>query len=267
MQWHAGRSASCGLRVAIGVGLTMLAAGAPALAVAANGAPDSTPAVRQLAKDYPAGSITSAEIADRALTETNEVHTAIQREYKAEHERCEHVFMVNSCMDAARKKERAGESEVRRVNLEAHDLHRALDARADAQNRAEQRKQWEEQEALRPEREREAMAAYQAKQDNATQREQDALKTDQDAAQASATTARRQKDQAAQLVHDDALRPKQEVDSERAYRDKQVEAANYAKTRESDKEANAKRREERQASREKKAQEDAVEAASKTKQP
>lgn len=206
--------------------------------------------VQQLAKRYPPGSITTRELADRALSDASSIHSQLEREFTAQRLHCEHVFFVNHCMGEAHRVQRTGETEIRRITLEAHDLQRHLDARDRAQAREAELRREATEELQRPERERQAMQAAQSRQQGAQTRAEDALRTQQNAEQASRASEQRQRDQEAELARKDALRPQQEAESLHEFQQKQEQAGSYAQTRARDREANAKRRAEREAARE-----------------
>lgn len=208
-----------------------------------------------LSRNYPAGSITSRELADRALTDSTRAEQAVQAAFAAQRVRCADVFLVNHCLDAARRVARDGEREIRRVGLEAHDLQRHLAAQEHARSRAEEQRREAADELQRPEREREARAAAQAREDNAAARAQDARQDPVAAAQARADSDAKLRTHDRDLEAKDAVRRRQEADSVRAFDEKQTQAAEYAQTRARDKAANEKRRAERKTER------DAQEAA------
>jgi len=85
---------------------------------------------QRLAQEFPPGSITTKEIAERALSGSDEIHRRLQLDFEEQRQHCANVFLVNHCLDSARQVQRNGEREVRRITLEAHDLQRQLDARA-----------------------------------------------------------------------------------------------------------------------------------------
>lgn len=211
---------------------------------------------QRLGQEFPPGSITTKEIAERALSGSEEVHRRLQLDFEGQRQHCANVFLVNHCLDSARQVQRNGEREVRRITLEAHDLQRQLDARAHAESRAADLRRQAEEDLQRPERERQAMLAAQAREQNAAARAQDALHDQETAAKAQAQSQQRQHDQAADVAHKEALRPQQEAEASRAFKEKQEQAAAYAQTRAQDREANAKRRAERQAAREEAAKSD-----------
>lgn len=205
---------------------------------------------QELGRRYPAGSIASIDQADRALQDAAAVHGRLQAEYEARRRVCADVFFVTHCMAAALATERAGEQTVRRVTLESHDLRRREDARAQREHRAAELAKQDEAERLRPQREREAMAAARARAESAVAREQDALRTQESALRNQADSASRVQTQAAQQARKEQERPGQESAAEQAYRKKQADAAAYAQTRAQDRKANEQRRAERQAERE-----------------
>ena len=204
---------------------------------------------QELAKRYPPGSITTRELAERAISDASSVNGQLQREFTAQRLRCEHVFFVNRCIGEAHRVQRAGETQVRRITLEAHDLQRHLDAHDRAEAREAELRREAAEELQRPEHERQAMQATQTREQGAQTRDNDALRTQQKAEQASRTSQQRQHDQEAESARKDALRPQQESESLREFQQKQEQAGAYAQSRARDREANAKRRAEREAAR------------------
>jgi hypothetical protein len=214
-----------------------------------------------LAQRYPPGSLTTGAMADTALTEAQGVHDRAATEFERQREHCMHVFFVNHCLDRARQEQRRSEREVRRVTLEAHDLRRQIEAREHLQSRAADLQRQAAEDALRPQREQEAMRAAKAREDSAAQRELDAQRDARTAAQSGADMLQRQHEQAEALARKDALRPQQETVAQQAFHDKQQEAADYAQTRARDRAANALRRQQRAAERAAQAKADAAAAA------
>jgi len=220
------------------------------------------PAPEELAQRYPPGTIRTPVQAEAALQAASLVHEQLQRAFDQERQRCEHVFFVNHCLDQAHKVQRHGDQEVRRVTLEVHALRRADDARAHASWQAGELKRQAQEELERPERERRAQLASEARQRNAAEREEDARREQAAEAQAQASTDLRLRTHAAQLAREEQQRPRQEAVAARAYADKQQEAAHYAADRARDREQNAKRRDERKAARDASTARDAAAAAS-----
>ncbi len=211
------------------------------------------PSVQTLAREFPAGTIDTLERIARALDLAGRVGDRISRESEAERRRCEHVFFVNSCMNAVRHQQRAGEQEVQRVTLEAHDYRRMLDARARDRSRADALRQRALEDLERPRREAEAMQGAQARLRGAQEREEDAARVAQQAGRNPANgIAGREQERATQQALDEETRPGREASAERAFEQKSLEASDYAKTRIRDREVNAKRREDREAAREQK---------------
>jgi hypothetical protein len=205
---------------------------------------------QQLTQKYPAGSITTSELAERALAQATAVHEKLESEFDAQRRHCADVFFVTHCLGVARDAQRQGEQAVRRVTLEAHDLRRHSDARVHQKNRAEELRRQDQEEALRPQREQEALSATQARLQNAAAREDDARKDEEAALKASASTQQRLQTQQADEAKKDQLRPAQETAAEQAYRKKQADAAEYARSKAEDKKVNVEKRAQRQTERE-----------------
>jgi hypothetical protein len=231
----------CGLCAATGIAV---AAPAPA---PANLSAEAM--VNEISREFPPGSIETRERADRALAAARDAHARLQREFEAQSVHCSGVFFVNRCMDAARRTQRSGERVVRTVTLEAHDLQRRLDAEAHARSREQALRQQAADDLLRPERERQALASARLREDNAAARDADEQRDIAKAAQDSAARQAQSQSQQRDLARKDALRPRQEAAALQDYQDKQAQAVAYAKTRAQDREANAKRRTEREAAR------------------
>jgi len=150
---------------------------------------------QQLGKRYPPGSIATREMAERAISDASSVQNQLQREFTAQRLHCEHVFFVNRCLGEAHRVQRAGETEVRRITLEAHDLQRHLDAHDRAEAREAEVRREATDELQRAERERQAMQASQAREQSAQTRAEDALRTQQSAEKASRASEQHQRDQ------------------------------------------------------------------------
>jgi len=210
---------------------------------------DAQALVADLQRRYPPGSITTPDLADRALVAARSVNAGLQAQFEVERRKCAHVFFVNHCLDEARRAERAGDHVVRLVTIEAHDLQRHRDADLHAQSRAQALRDQASQDLLRPERERQAALNARTREQNASAREADEKHDLERAAQDSAAAETRARAHQADLVRKDAARPGQEAVALRDYRQKQDQAAAYAKTRADDREANSKRRAEREKAR------------------
>ncbi|MCK6428282.1 MAG: hypothetical protein L6Q72_04275, partial [Burkholderiaceae bacterium] len=96
------------------------------------------PAHAELAAQFPAGSIRTREDATRALAAARTEAAAVEEAYAAEQQRCAQAFFVNRCQDEARRTRELALREVRRVELEARDTQRRLDAEERARRRAQQ---------------------------------------------------------------------------------------------------------------------------------
>lgn len=206
-------------------------------------------ATQGLERDFAPGTIVTRADAERALTQARAVQQRLQGDYEAQAARCDQAFFVNRCMLAARRQRRDGEAAVHRVTLEAHDLQRGLDAQEHAQARAAEQRHQAQEDLQRPERERLAAANAQERAQAALDRARDEQLEQQRAARDSAAGAARQQAQQADRARQDAQRPRQEAASQREYQVKQKDAVGYAAKRALDRDANAKRRAERQKAR------------------
>jgi len=198
-----------------------------------------------LDKRYPAGSIKTATLAEQALADAAAAQQAIDAQYQAERARCAHVFLSSECQDKAHRAHTSGQTQVHRVELEAHDLQRKVAAQQRATERAAEQAQWLQQQAERPEKEREAHKAAQQRADQAQERAQDALRQ-----QTQAPTNRQHYEQRnAQHEQDEAKRANVQLrnvaENERHFQDKQAQAKAYAASRAREREENQKAREER----------------------
>ncbi len=195
---------------------------------------------------YPAGSIATAALAEKALADAAATQQAIDARYQAESARCVHVFLATECQDRARRAHTLGQTQVHRVEVEAHDLQRKLAAQKRAVERDAQQQQLRQQEVERPEKERQAQNAAQQRIDRANDRTQDALRQ-----QAQAPSNRERYEQRnAQHEQDEAKRASVQLrnvaENERRYQDKQARAKAYAATRAREREEKAREERERQ---------------------
>lgn len=198
-----------------------------------------------LDKRYPAGSITTPALAEQALGDAAAAREAIDTRYQAETTRCTHVFLATECQDRARRAHTLGQTQVHRVEVEAHDLQRQLAAQQRAIERDTQQEQQRQQDAERPEKERQAQSAAQQRIDRAKDRELDAQRQ-----QAQAPANRERYEQRnAQHDQDEAksasVKLRNVAENERRFQNKQARAKDYAATRAREREENRKAREER----------------------
>jgi len=210
---------------------------------------DAQQLVEDLGRRYPPGSIVTPVLADQALAAARAVQASLQAQFDAQRRRCASVFFVNRCLDSARRTQRSGEHVVRLVTIEAHDLQRHRDAELHAQSRAQALREQAADDLLRPERERQAALNARTREQNASAREADEKRDRERAAQDGAAAEARARTHEVDVARKDAARPGLEAASLRDYRDKQDQAAAYARTRAEDREANAKRRADREKAR------------------
>jgi len=237
------------------------AAVGPAVGPAVGAAPGAAQRSAALDQAYPAGTIASEAQADQALAAANEVHRALQAEYDAQRADCAHYFLLNRCLAEARASLLRGDAVVQRVTLEAHDLRRHAEARRHDEARAQELRKQAREDALRPQREREALAATQARAQNAAQRAEDERRDAAAAQRAQASARQRLQTQQASEAHAAQLRPGQEAAAQEAYQRKREDAAAYAESKAQDKKVNVEKRAQRQLEREARNREDAQRAA------
>jgi hypothetical protein len=191
---------------------------------------------------YPAGSITTREQAEEALAAVRAAQTEAETAHREELKRCATVFLVNKCTGEARRKFDAQKREFRRVEIEARDVRRRIDADERAAKRSESEAKQRSQNAPNPAPDPDARAAQQAEKDKAATANREQYQQKQKA-HAEAEAQRKQKE---------AAEAGERAENVKAYEDKQREAAAYAKRKEEERIANEKRRENRRIEREKK---------------
>ena len=125
----------------------------------------TAPEPGSLRERYPTSSIDSAERADAALAETNGAKAHVELEYRNQARDCMKGFTVNACLDGARALQRKRLADIDGVELEANrfkrrdkadrldadrqkrDAEHAANAPADADQRARNRKSYEDRQA------------------------------------------------------------------------------------------------------------------------
>lgn len=196
-------------------------------------------------KRYPAGSIRTEAAAQQALQDAAAARQQIDERYRTDSARCAHVFLATECQDNARRARTQGETQVHRVEVEAHDLQRQVAAQRRAQQRDAEQAQWQKQEAVRPVREQEARKSASQRADRAQEQAQEALRQQ---AQAAANRERYQQRNAQHRQDEDqraSVQLRNAADNERRYEEKQAQAKAYAASRAREREENRKAREER----------------------
>ncbi len=113
---------------------------------------------------YPDGSIRDTAQAQAALKDADAEMARIGQSAKSREADCYRGFFVNSCRDNVRREKELAEREVKRVQLEARDLQRRLDAEEVARRRAEDAAAGAAEDAQRPQKEEAARAASQARE-------------------------------------------------------------------------------------------------------
>lgn len=202
-----------------------------------------------LAARYPAGTITTGEVAQKALSDAAAAQAAIDAQYSAEKIRCTHVILMTECQTNALHAHMLGQERIRRVEVQAHDLQRKLAAQQRASQREAEVEQQRKDEAERPAKEDAAHRAAKQRYDESQQRAQDAQRQE---AQAPANREKYEQ-RIAEHERDQAQRTGAQLrdapENERRYEDKQARAKAYAITRAHEREQNEKNRAERERKR------------------
>ncbi|RJG05875.1 hypothetical protein D3870_07465 [Noviherbaspirillum cavernae] len=113
---------------------------------------------------YPAGSIDSVQMAERALEETSRERSAIEARFATEESACHQKFFTNACIDAAKERRRLAIKQVRPIEIEANTFKRQMRVTERDQALAEKAAQEEQErpQRLKQQQENEAAAAQQA---------------------------------------------------------------------------------------------------------
>jgi hypothetical protein len=158
----------------------------------------------QFAARYPKGSISSVEMADRALAESEKVRAASEAQHTAEERACYDKFFATACLDKVKERRHDESTAIRQVELEASAFKRRarVDEREQAmkereakraaepaaaddrvQRHEEKMKMLQEQDAKQEEQRRKNVAAYEQKQRDVEQRQRDAERRQREAEQ------------------------------------------------------------------------------------
>jgi len=199
---------------------------------------------------YPPGSITNREQAQKALDAARAADQEAETAYRNEMQRCATVFLQNQCTEDARRALGAKKHELRRVEIEAREVKRRLDAEDRAKKRMESEAKRQSEpapkpvpEAGAPEAKRQPGAAPKAVPD-------DAARAAEQAERDKAAAANRESYQQKQKAHaeveakrqaNEAAQAEQRAENVKELEEKQRDAAEYAKK---------KRREDRRIERE-----------------
>jgi len=188
---------------------------------------------------YPAGSITTREQSQRALADMRTARSDAEAEHRQAVQRCSSVFQQTKCTDEAQRKFDARKREISRIELDARDVRRRLDAEERAAKRAESaaHRDGSSPKPLPDEGER---AIEQGEKDKAAAENREKFQERQKA-HAEEQEQRKQKE---------AAEAPERAANVKAFEDKQREAAEYAKRKEEERIANEKRRDDRRKERE-----------------
>jgi colicin import membrane protein len=211
--------------------------GATAVALAMCVAPvlareESSSMTPSLLARYPAGSISSVEIADRALTEAASENSAIEARFAADERGCYSLFFANACRENARERRRLALTQVRPVEVEANAFKRRTRVVERDKALAEKRVQDERDMPLRLQK--------QQKRDEANSQDAKPVNTDRNKADAGQRTAQHEA-RLKRLQAEDAANAQKRADNIAAYerkvkeaeaRQREVEAKKVEKERE-----------------------------------
>jgi hypothetical protein len=84
------------------------------------------------------GTITTREQAKAALAAAKAEEQQIEKTFKAREAECYQSILVNDCRERARREHELAKREVRRVEVDAHDVERQLDAEERARRKADE---------------------------------------------------------------------------------------------------------------------------------
>lgn len=185
--------------------------------------------------NYPAGSIRDSAAAQAALKAADAEMARIVQDEKRREAECYRGFLVNSCRDNVRRERQLAEREVRRVQLEAHDLQRRLDSEQVAERRAQEAEARAAEDAQRPQKEAAARAANEAR--TAELQRRNAAENEQRGGTSSSGQERR--------PTQDRLTAAERAENVRKYQQKQLQAEKRAEEKEAERKKNEQRRAEK----------------------
>jgi hypothetical protein len=219
--------------------------------------------VQQLDERYPAGSIDSSVRAEHALIDARSLHDDAHTQGQARKLACGDQFFYNRCLEQSSAWLRGVDRIVDRIELEAHDRQRAINAQAHRLARQEELQRQSDDAALRRQRESEARDADLMRERDAQRRSEHKAQEDAAAQEARQTLDTRVAEHASREEHEAALRPTREQEATAQFLKKQQDAANYAASKRQESESNRQKRQEREAKRDAQNQRDASELARK----
>lgn len=187
-----------------------------------------------VAAKYPAGSIVTAEAADRALAEAAVERNTAEQRYTTEQGNCYSKFFATSCMDEARERRRKALADIRAVEVQANEFKRRERA-AERDREVAQRKA--DSEAKLAEREKQLQQQREAGRTVGAKTVSEASKSSRDDA---ASSAAGKQDRTAQheaklkrIQAEEAANAAKRAENIAAYERKQQEAEKHLKEVES----------------------------------
>ncbi|MBP0599614.1 hypothetical protein J8I26_15980 [Herbaspirillum sp. LeCh32-8] len=122
---------------------------------------------------YPAGTIKSGDVAQKALDEAKEDREAANVRYTLDQRTCYGKFLVNSCLEAAKERKRVAEKNIKQVEVEANVYQRQANVDERDRSLAEQHAKDQEESARRlaEQKDKEAASARKVQESNAKNRD------------------------------------------------------------------------------------------------
>ncbi len=231
--------------VSIGTRLALLTWALAAGAMAEAPAPD-------LDHRYPKGSITTQAQADQALADAAAAERALDKAFATERARCARVFLATECLDKARRVHTLGRTQTHRIEVEAHDLQRLLAANQREAHRDVERAREHEEDVRRPDKEHQGQMASQKRLEGAEQRNQEALRQEEQAAASRLRFEQRNNQHDLDEAKRADVQLRSAPENARRFQDKQVRAKAYAADRARERTENEKVRADRELGRKKK---------------
>lgn len=159
----------CGLALMLGAGWSSAQTDAAGQATMDKSTFDALEARAPIGQRYPAGSIKSGEIAQKALAEAAQDRDALGIRYIIDQRACYKKFLVSSCLEEAKQRKREAEGNIKKVEIEANTYQRQANVDERDQALAEQRQKDQEDAArrLQEQKQKEADSARKVQESDA----------------------------------------------------------------------------------------------------
>lgn len=203
---------------------------------------------------YPAGSISNPAQAQAALKDSDAEMRRIQQDAKSREADCYRGLLVNSCRDDVRRQKELAEREVRRVQLDARNLQRRLEAEDAARGRAEKADAQAAQASQRMQKQESERADQAAREAKLKQRDantsaqaqgQDIVAPASNVQKKESKTTPAKSAQQSRSPSQDPLTAAERADNALKFQQKQAQAAERAREQQAQREKNEQRRAEK----------------------